>query len=143
MVSRRADAKVRATHSRVFGAVWRALPPSALSGERRSTGRSERMIALLRQVADPGNAEGARWAGMRVHSVRSTLMVDLGWSSKLNAEWDFLVMLRYEGRRAADIFLAEHGAALGHRSSVDLHSVARDLSREPRRRPARPWPPAG
>src|ERR1041384_6001150 len=28
-----------------------------------------RMIALLRQVANPGNAEGARWAGMRVHFV--------------------------------------------------------------------------
>ena len=29
-----------------------------------------RMIALLRQVADPGSGEGARWAKMRVHRVR-------------------------------------------------------------------------
>jgi GntP family permease len=42
-------------------------------------------------------------------------MVELGWSSKLNAEWEFLTMLRDEGRRAADVFLAEHGDALGHR----------------------------
>ena len=47
-------------------------------------------------------------------------MVELGWSSKLNAEWEFLVMLRDQGRRAADIFLAEHGDSLGHRSSMDL-----------------------
>ena len=29
-----------------------------------------RMIALLRQVADPGDGEGARWAGMRMHRDR-------------------------------------------------------------------------
>src|ERR1700731_376712 len=28
-----------------------------------------RMIALLRQVADPGHGEGARWAGMRTHRI--------------------------------------------------------------------------
>lgn len=85
------------------------------------------MIALLRQVADPGNTEGARWAGMRVHSVGNTPVVELGWSSKLNAEWEFLVMLRDEGRRAADVFLAEHGDALGRRSSMDLDILLRQV----------------
>ena len=28
-----------------------------------------RMMALLRQVADPGNSEGAQWAGMRIHRI--------------------------------------------------------------------------
>jgi len=79
-----------------------------------------RMIALLRQIANPGNTEGASWAGMRIHRVASDLMVDLGYSSKLNAEWDFLCMLRDAGRRAADSFLAAHGADLGRRSSYDL-----------------------
>jgi NTE family protein len=36
-------------------------------------------------------------------------MVDLGSSSKLNAEWDFLCMLRDAGRAAAESFLAAHG----------------------------------
>ena len=67
-----------------------------------------RMIALLRQVADPGNGEGAQWAGMRIHRVASNAMANLGYSSKLNAEWAFLTMLRDEGRRAAEAFLAEH-----------------------------------
>jgi NTE family protein len=79
-----------------------------------------RMIALLRRVADPGKSEGALWAGMRVHLVASPLMTELGYSSKLNAEWDFLCMLRDEGRRVAGAFLGAHGNALGRRSTVDL-----------------------
>jgi NTE family protein len=79
-----------------------------------------RMIALLRRVADPGNSEGALWAAMRVHLIASPLMAELGYSSKLNAEWDFLRMLRDEGRRAADAFLRAHGDELGRRSTVDL-----------------------
>jgi NTE family protein len=79
-----------------------------------------RMIALLRRVADPGESEGAQWAGMRVHLVASPLMTELGYSSKLNAEWNFLRMLRDEGRRAACAFLRAHGDDLGRRSTVDL-----------------------
>lgn len=78
------------------------------------------MMALLREVADPGNENTAHWAKMRVHLVRSDLLLDLGASSKLNAEWDFLTMLRDEGRRAADAFLAEHGASLGQRSTLPI-----------------------
>lgn len=79
-----------------------------------------RMIALLRQVADPGNTEGARWAEMRIHLVRNDIMSTLGYSSKLNAEWEFLSMLHQEGRRAAETFLAEHSDSMGKQSSVDL-----------------------
>src|SRR5215470_796387 len=79
-----------------------------------------RMIALLRQVADPGASEGAQWAGMRIHRVASAAMTDLGYSSKLNAEWGFLSMLRDEGRRAADEFLTAHAADVGQRSSLDI-----------------------
>jgi NTE family protein len=79
-----------------------------------------RMIALLRRVADPGNTEGALWAGMRVHLMTSPLMTELGYSSKLNAEWEFLTMLRDEGRRVADAFVRAHSDDLGQRSTVDL-----------------------
>jgi NTE family protein len=48
-----------------------------------------RMMALLRQVADPGTGEGALWASMRIHLVRNDIMAKLGASSKLNAEWEF------------------------------------------------------
>ncbi|MDI4656131.1 patatin-like phospholipase family protein [Xanthobacter autotrophicus] len=79
-----------------------------------------RMIALMRKVADPGNTEGAEWAKMRIHMVPNRLMASLGFSSKLNAEWDFLSMLKLEGRKAGEEFLERHGDKLGVESSVDL-----------------------
>jgi NTE family protein len=82
-----------------------------------------RMIAILRQVANPGNVEGAQWAEMRIHRISSEIMIDLGYSSKLNAEWVFLSMLKDEGRRAAELFLDAHGDDLGRRSSLDLDAL--------------------
>ncbi len=79
-----------------------------------------RMMALLRKMAQPEDSEGAQWAGMRIHRITSDIMIELGYSSKLNAEWAFLTMLRDEGRRAAETFLSEHGDCLGKRSSFDI-----------------------
>lgn len=79
-----------------------------------------RMIALLRQAANPADKEGARWAGMRMHRISTDMMTSLSASSKLLAEWKFLCMLRDEGRRAADAFLARHGEDVGKHSSLDL-----------------------
>jgi NTE family protein len=82
-----------------------------------------RMIALLRRVAKSSDDEGARWAAMRIHRVASEAMLDLGYSSKLNAEWDFLTLLRDEGRKAADAFLRTHANNLGQRSSLNLDEL--------------------
>ena len=79
-----------------------------------------RMIALLRQVADPGHGEGERWAGMRIHKVMTDRLAHFGASSKFNAELDFLVMLKGEGRRSAEEFLAEHADGIGARSTADI-----------------------
>ena len=79
-----------------------------------------RMIALLRQVANPGDTEGAQWAGMRIHRVASEAMTELGASSKLNAEWEFFTMLHEEGRLSAQIFLESHASDIGRRSTLDL-----------------------
>lgn len=79
-----------------------------------------RMIAVLRQASDPGQSEGARWAKMRIHRIASDAMTELGYSSKLNAEWEFLCMLRDEGRRSAEAFLTAHGSDLGVRSTFDV-----------------------
>jgi NTE family protein len=79
-----------------------------------------RMIALLRQVADPGTGEGARWAQMRTHRIMTDMLAQFGASSKLNAEWEFVSMLRAEGRRAASEFLEASGNELGRRSTADL-----------------------
>lgn len=79
-----------------------------------------RMIALLRQAVDPGTGEGARWAKMRAHRIRSDILANFGASSKLNAEWEFVSMLRTEGRQATSEFLGAHSADLGRRSTADL-----------------------
>ncbi|MEI2416454.1 patatin-like phospholipase family protein [Orrella sp. JC864] len=79
-----------------------------------------RMIALMRSLDDPGRGECARWAGMRIHRVASAALGGLGYSSKLNAEWAFLCMLRDEGRRSADAFLKAHRQDIGKRSTLDL-----------------------
>jgi NTE family protein len=79
-----------------------------------------RMIALLRQVAHPGHGEGARWAGMRTHRIMSDVLTDFGASSKLNAEWEFVSLLKQEGRKSADAFLAAHGEDIGKHSTADF-----------------------
>ena len=84
-----------------------------------------RMIALLRQVADPGHGEGARWAGMRTHRIMSDALADFGASSKLNAEWEFVSLLKEEGRKSADAFLTAHGEDIGKR----LHGRSRRAAR--------------
>jgi NTE family protein len=82
-----------------------------------------RMMALLRQVADPGDSEGAQWAGMRIHRIGSEMLTELGASSKLNAEWEFFTLLHDEGRRAAQVFLETHATDLGSRSTLNIDAL--------------------
>ena len=79
-----------------------------------------RMFALLRLVANPGVCEGALWAGMRIHRIAGEALAELGYSSKLNAEWDFLCMLRDQGHSTADTFVATSGRDVGRCSTLDL-----------------------
>ena len=83
-----------------------------------------RMAALLRKVADPGTGEGAVWAKMRIHRVAGEdIMLQLGYSSKLLAEWPFFCMLRDEGRRAAETFLQTYGDDVGVRSTLNIDAM--------------------
>ena len=85
-----------------------------------------RMIAMLRRVVNAGDAEGARWAEMRMHIIATDTMGRLGVSSKLNAEWEFFTFLRDVGRREADEFLVAHADDLGRRSTVDIEQLLSD-----------------
>jgi NTE family protein len=86
-----------------------------------------RMIAVLRQVANPGDSEGAQWAGMRIHRVASEMLTELGASSKLNAEWEFFSLLHDEGRRSAQVFLETHALDLGRRSTLHLDVLLQNV----------------
>jgi NTE family protein len=83
-----------------------------------------RMMALLRRGANPERGEGARWADMRIHRITSQTMAELGYSSKLNAEWDFLAMLHGEGRKSAEAFHHAHRDHIGKRSTLELDELA-------------------
>lgn len=86
-----------------------------------------RMMALLQREAVAGAGEGARWARMRIHRIASDAMTELGYSSKLNAEWEFLTMLHDEGRRSAEAFYRAHSGELGKRSTLDLAEFTRGV----------------
>jgi NTE family protein len=86
-----------------------------------------RMMALIRQAPISDIPELAMLAAMRIHRISSETLTELGSSSKLNAEWEFLTMLRDEGRKAADAFLDVHGADLGVRSTFDLEPMLHGL----------------
>ena len=45
-----------------------------------------RMIALLRQAADPGHGEGARWAGMRTHRIMTDKLAEFGASNGYSSQ---------------------------------------------------------
>ena len=82
-----------------------------------------RFIAMLRRGDAGIHGEGARWARMRMHRITSDIMVKLGPTSKMIAEWEFLTMLRDEGRRATQEFLELHGRDIGKRASFDFNSM--------------------
>lgn len=87
------------------------------------------MLAVLQRHTHEltGDTEACNWARMRVHIVRNPVMNSLGFSSKLNAEWDFLSWLKDEGRKAADLFLATHGHDIGKASTVNFEQLLGEL----------------
>ena len=58
-----------------------------------------------------------------MHLIGNEIMVQLGHSSKVNAEWEFLSMLKEEGRKSADTFLKRNGDKLGKESTFDKASL--------------------
>ena len=61
---------------------------------------------------------------MLIHSIQDeAFMTSLGVTSKLNAEWSFMLKLRDVGRDCASKWLDEHFADIGVRSSTDIRDV--------------------
>lgn len=57
-----------------------------------------------------------------IHSIADDeFMGALSPTSKYNADWEFLMFLRDQGRKCADDWLAKNFAKLGVESSVDIH----------------------
>ena len=85
--------------------------------------REMRAIAFVTGLIQRGQVDAQEMKEMYVHSIRAdAAMSELGVSSKLNADWDFLVFLRDRGREEAGRWLAAHYEAIGSRSSVDVRA---------------------
>jgi NTE family protein len=83
-----------------------------------------RSIAFLWEMIQHENLERERYRDARIHCIHAEqLMLGLGVSSKLNAEWAFLTHLRDAGRSAADAWLIDHFDDLGVRSTFDISFV--------------------
>jgi NTE family protein len=94
---------------------------SSLKKELRGIAMLQRFLANAKVTGDAPWID--QWSNVRLHRIATPKMAELGASSKLNAEWDFLSMLRDEGHRCTEHFLAEHGADLGKRSTYDVDSL--------------------
>lgn len=87
-----------------------------------------RGIAMFqRLIRDEGELDHVawveEWADMRVHRVTTPLLTKLGASSKMNAEWEFLTLLREEGNVTTESFLRDHRSDLGIRATFDLDAL--------------------
>jgi NTE family protein len=80
-----------------------------------------RSLAFLWELIHYENLERERYRDARLHRIHADpVMVELGASSKLNAEWAFLSYLRDVGRDAASQWLEKHYDDIGQRSSFDV-----------------------
>jgi NTE family protein len=83
--------------------------------------REMRAIGFVSSLIEGGKVSPGELKQTFVHSVRSDeTMTELGVSSKLNADWDFLCFLRDRGREVGEQWLEDNFDALGTRSTVDL-----------------------
>jgi NTE family protein len=83
--------------------------------------REMRAIAFVTKMIDDGVIEEGRMKRMLIHAIEGQdFMRELGVSSKLNADWEFLTHLRDVGRERAETWLAQNFDAINRRNSIDV-----------------------
>ena len=83
-----------------------------------------RAIDFVHRLLEKGALDSADYRDMKVHVIENQEKLrPLGASSKMNAEWNFLVHLRDIGRETADNWLTEHYKHIGQHSTVDLNAM--------------------
>jgi NTE family protein len=86
--------------------------------------REMRAISFVTKLIDSGALKSDGMKRMLVHSISADdVMNELGHTSKLNADWEFLVNLRDTGRAHADAWLAGNAEKLGRESTVDIRGT--------------------
>jgi len=83
--------------------------------------REMRAINFVTKLIDDGRVNGEGLRRLLVHSIAADeVMVKLGVSSKLNADWDFLVHLHAAGRSYTEAWIAANFDRLGRESTTDI-----------------------
>ncbi len=83
--------------------------------------REMRAIAFVTKLIDEGGVDESKMKRMLIHAIEAQdFMRELGVSSKLNCDWEFLTHLRDVGRERATEWLDTNFDALNQRSSIDV-----------------------
>jgi len=83
--------------------------------------REMRAIAFVTRLLDEGLLQESKMKKMLIHIIEAEeLMAEFGFSSKLNASWDFLHKLRAIGQRRAELWIRENFEKLGSESTVNI-----------------------
>jgi len=83
--------------------------------------REMRAINFVTRLIDDGEIKDGNMKRMLIHAISAEEHMNrLSVTSKLNADWDFLLELRDVGRAQADLWLAAHFDDLCLRGTVDL-----------------------
>jgi NTE family protein len=86
--------------------------------------REMRAIAFVTRLIDDGTVKDGRLKRMLIHSIEADeYMAGLGYSSKLNPDWDFLTHLRDIGRERARVWIAANVDKVGIQSSIDIREA--------------------
>ncbi len=90
---------------------------AGLTGELRA-------IAFVQRLIAKGQLTPGQYKNLRLHMVHDEdRLAALGPQSKLDTSWDFLQALHAMGHEAADRWLADHGADLGVRPTLDIETT--------------------
>ena len=83
--------------------------------------RELRGIEFVHRLLKENKLDRDHYADILVHRIEATEQLNpLSASSKMNSEWEFLTYLRDIGRESARVFLDQHHASLGVKSTLDL-----------------------
>jgi NTE family protein len=86
--------------------------------------REMRAVSFVTKLITQNRVVDGSLKRMLMHSIGDdAFMSDLSSSSKYNADWDFLVYLRDQGRKCADDWLAKNFVKLGVASSVEIDDI--------------------
>jgi len=86
--------------------------------------REMRAVSFVTKLITQNRIIDGALKRMLIHSIADDeFMGALSSTSKYNADWDFLIFLRDQGRRCAGDWLAKNFAKLGVESSVDIDQM--------------------